>query len=512
MDHPHCHPKPPEVPRPNLALFENITSLLSERIDFITSDERRSLPPHAILELGRLGCFGLTTPRSLGGLALPLNEALRVIELVGSFDLSLASGLIIHNFLALRAISSCQLNGDGPLIRELSSGHRLACFAITEASAGSDPRRIKMTATHREQKWILNGQKIWIGLAAWSSYIVTYAKAHSREGDFLGTKGYVVETSNPGVRVSSEQLTLGLRGIVQNTVTFKNAVIPQSRVLTEPGERSANNSFQLGRIALAHASAGAMARAIQITSHYIMERRINTGSMLINTSVANTITNCIARFTACKHMLDHISSLCPPSQTEGALYSAAKLVASESAWICIDQCLQLLGGRGYIETNHVARLLRDSRVIRIFEGPSETLAYHLGRLISKNPTMWNMCIPNSEPALEIILNKHPQSPTSQRVKNEERDHHNLVNLGKLFGAAIQLFANSKISATSHATAFAACEFNHRLREFENRPLLLLSQADLLTTRQYIRDSYGEMSTCHQWPEGTLDPAFSRTPQ
>ncbi|WP_456739930.1 acyl-CoA dehydrogenase family protein [Bradyrhizobium sp. USDA 4469] len=127
------------------ALYSSLAADLSQ-LNFADADDRRAFPPTLHSILARHGLFGLTAPRELGGLALPLHEAIDLISVTASFDVSAASTLVIHNFLALPCIEAApHIPERGAIIRGATRGD-LCAFALTEPGAGSAPRHIKASA------------------------------------------------------------------------------------------------------------------------------------------------------------------------------------------------------------------------------------------------------------------------------------------------------------------------------------------------------------------------------
>jgi alkylation response protein AidB-like acyl-CoA dehydrogenase len=380
------------------------------RVDLRLADERRSVPPHVFIDLGNQGLLGIVAPREEGGLGLPISTGMRLIEYMGTIDQSVAAALIIHNFLAGSVLRSHGTRAvKERYARDVATGRCLLSFALTEPEAGSDPRQMGMTATRHPRGWQLNGTKIWIGLGAWSSAIVTFAKIACESHDASGFLALLVPQETPGVVQQDECLTMGLRGIIQNKMTFTNALVDDAFVLGPTGEGLgiAKESMLLCRVAIGALSLGGMRRARQYLTTYARKRKIATGRMLTNPVVANTLTLHTLRMTAAATFLDSVyAALDRGQEIREELCLACKIVLPELMWKSVDETMQMLGGRGYSESNGFARLFRDTRVCRIFEGATETLASHLGGLVAAD----------SKAFLELLYRFRAERPLMQEME------------------------------------------------------------------------------------------------
>lgn len=346
-------------------------------------DERRVVPPSVLSGFARAGLFGLRAPQKLGGLGLTRRDTGRVIEQLAGIDLTLATMVGIHNALGLQPIvQSAPEAQQARWVPELASGRSLACLALTEPCAGSNPRAMRTTARRDSTgQWRLSGEKSWIGLAAWAEVAIVICRLRDEADRPLGFGAFVVERGAPGFRIGPESLTMGVRGIPHNTLLFDNVPVRHEAMLGAPGEGLviAQRALHSGRLGLAVISLGGMKRCAQLMLRYAQRRRIGTGLLLDNGVTRQRLGTTIgligaveALVAVCTRTLDHGEAL--PED----LYSVAKISAPEYLWRTADQLVQLLGERGYEEPNEAARILRDARLFRIFDGPTETVGMCLG--------------------------------------------------------------------------------------------------------------------------------------
>jgi acyl carrier protein len=172
-----------------------------------------------------------------------------------------------------------------------------------------------------------------------------------------------------------------MRAMVQNTVHLDGARVTRAQCLGDPGAglQVAQDAMMLGRLAIGAACVGGMKRSLQLLLRYARRRTISTGRLLDNPVVLERIGAVSAAAAALESLVGHIAGrLDRGEEVPVDAYVACKIAGSEWVWRAADDLVQFLGGRGYIETNVGAQLLRDARVTRILEGPTEALGMYLG--------------------------------------------------------------------------------------------------------------------------------------
>lgn len=354
-----------------------------ERINSRLIDERRMLPPHVVLDFGNRGLLGMQIGKEFGGLGLGYVDAGTVVEELAAIDLTLAVFVGNNGWLGTRPIDRYAK----PALREavlpeLASGRGLAAFAITERAAGSNPRAIEATATlGKDGRFRLDGTKIWSGSAGWASAVSLFAQTQDEKGESLGVTGFVVRPGENGVRVGAEALTVGMRGMVQNELHLDDAVVEPGAVLGEVGQglEVALDAMTFSRIGLAVMSIGGLRRCLGMLHRYAERRRVGTGPLLANPVTRVRIADIGARTLGLTALVHGVGErLDAGEEVPPEVFTACKILGPEFLWQAADWLVQGLGGRGYMENNVAPRLLRDARVFRIFEGPTETLQMFLG--------------------------------------------------------------------------------------------------------------------------------------
>ena len=365
-------------------LIQWLRDYADQRLNSRLIDERRTIPPSVVLDFGNRGLLGMHTSEQYGGLGLSIGETLRVLQQIAAIDLTLAI-FTATNILAARLIERhAQPALRNELLPHLARGRELAAFAVTEPGAGSNPAAITTRAIPDGQGgWRLTGAKQWIGSAAWAGAINVFAQRYDSSGAPLGMAGFVVRQGAPGLEIGPEALTMGLRGMVQNTLHLHGAPVTADDVLGEldQGAAIAQETMMFTRLCLGAICVGGMKRCVQLMHRYASRRTVATGLLLDNPVSLLRLSELTAAIEALDALVMRTATLMDAGGTAPSpALLACKVLGSELLWQAADTLVQMLGGRGYEEKNVAPQIMRDARVFRIFEGPTETLTMHLGAL------------------------------------------------------------------------------------------------------------------------------------
>ena len=369
------------------AMISWIRGYAEQRINSFLIDERRCIPPHIVLDFGTQGLLGLEVPVAAGGSGLTCRDTLRVAVQLGAIDVNLSSFVGVHNALGLRTL----LRHGTPamhagVLPRLAAGRELVAFAFTEPGAGSNPRAISATATpDGAGGWKLNGSKKWIGTGAWSGWIVTAAHLLDEAGNDRGITAFLLRQGLAGLRQGAEELTMGMRGMVQNTVHLEGVRVGPEDILGQLGNGMAvaQDTMKFGRLFIATVSLGTMQRCVQLMLRYASHRSMSTGRLLDNLVARERLSEHLMRIAALRSFVEQFGGWYDEGlDVPEEMFALVKYAGPESLGLAVDHLLQMLGGRGYIETNLVPQLYRDARLVRIFEGPTETMVMFLGSRIA----------------------------------------------------------------------------------------------------------------------------------
>jgi alkylation response protein AidB-like acyl-CoA dehydrogenase len=359
------------------------------RVDFALADERKCFPPHVILDFGNKGLLGMTVPVEDGGLGLSNKAFCDVLEQLGAIDTTLCLFVGLSNVLGIRPLQQYA----SPEIRELyleklATGRILGAFALTEPAAGSNPLAMQTTARWCDGSYVIDGTKHWIGNATSCGVVYIFARTFDGNGKFLGISSFAVDRGSPGLFIGPEAKTMGMRATAQARVILTGVRVSPDRVLggIGCGLDVAQDTMMRGRLVIAAAAVGTMKRCALIARRYAERRGVSTGRLFDHPVTRAGIADLNNRISAVASLVSTLVStldkgLMPPL----AIIAACKIAATEFVAKSADDLIQILGGRGYIDTNYAPQIYRDTRILRIFEGPSETLAAFIGSVAYKSP-------------------------------------------------------------------------------------------------------------------------------
>jgi alkylation response protein AidB-like acyl-CoA dehydrogenase len=359
----------------------------STRIDLRLQDERRCVQPHVVLDLGRKGVLGgLRVPAAYGGLELSPPDAMRVGEQLGAIDLTLAAWIGQNSWLGIQPIVDAGTPAQKQeLLPDLAAGRTLASFALTERVAGSDPKGIETRLTDKGSgRYVLHGDKCWIGNASWAHVVTVFARFVDADGVSQSPVACLVRSGTRGYEIGPELLTMGQRASVQNRIRFDNVEISRADLLGDEikGFSVMHGAMQGARMGIAAVAVGGMRRCLQLQYRYASRRRVSQGTLLDYPRVLLGLNESLAKTECIASMVAQVAALevTAPGSIPDQVYMAMKVAGSELLWEVADGAVQALGARGYTESNIVSRILRDARVFRVFEGPTEALEHFIGAL------------------------------------------------------------------------------------------------------------------------------------
>jgi amino acid adenylation domain-containing protein len=350
-------------------------------IDSAAIDERRAIPHHIVLDFGNRGLFGMRIPRRHGGLELAQSDVVRVLQQLAAIDLTLAT-LVSSHAIGLHTIHKFGRTAlKEELLPDLASGRAISAFALTERGAGSNPRAIETRAdSDGKGGWILNGDKYFVDSASWASVVTVFART-PEEGRASGISAFAVRRGTPGLTVGRELLTMGMRGMVQNDVHLRDVRVGADGLLGNPGAGIAisQDTLSFARLNLAAKSVGGMKRCLQLLHRFATRRRVATGILWDNPVTGSRVGQLVSAARAVEALVTRISEgIDAGAHVPAEAFLACKVAGSEYLWKTAEVLVQSLGARGYEETNHAPRILRDARSFLTSEGPTETLVMYLG--------------------------------------------------------------------------------------------------------------------------------------
>lgn len=337
-------------------------------------DRAGELPAEVLEEMKSLGLFSLIIPEEYGGMGMNSTAYSRTLQEISKYNASIAITAGAHSSIGMRALllygTEEQRKKYYP---QLATGEMIAAFCLTEPGAGSDAASIKTKAVRDGDDWILTGSKLWITNGGIAGFYTVFARTDGPEGQITA---FIVTRDLAGVSTGPHEDKMGLRASNTTTVMFDNVRIPAANVLGEVGKgfKVAMNVLNSGRTGLGGGCVGAMKRLIEMTAKQCKER-VQFGKPimeygLIKQKLGHMVADCYATESVVSLVSGIVDS---GSQEYGVEAAISKVFATECLWRTSDEALQAAGGNGYMCEFPYERIMRDSRINRIFEGTNDIL-------------------------------------------------------------------------------------------------------------------------------------------
>jgi alkylation response protein AidB-like acyl-CoA dehydrogenase len=419
----HPFPEQPAADKAEADEFlAKLERYLAENVDADKIDEQGEYDYELFEGFAELGAWGMKIPKEYGGLGFNATNYNRAIGLVATWCASSVAWLSAHQSIGVP--QPLKLFGTEEqkkkYLPRLAKG-AISAFALTEPGVGSDPAKMETTATPTPDGtgWILNGEKLWCTNGLKAELIVVMAQTPPKVVNGKEKKqisAFILETDTPGVEIAHRCQFMGLRGIGNVLMRFKDVFIPKENLLWGEGLglKLALITLNTGRLTIPAGCAAGGRRMLEIARDWVNER-VQWGLPIgKHEAVAAKLAWMTSHTFAMEAIVWLTSGLADRGDVDLRLEAAmAKLFNTEVAWKCVDELVQIRGGRGF-ETGPsleargekgypVERIMRDMRINRIFEGTSEIQHLFIAR---------EAVDPHMKRGYKILL---PETPKAEKV-------------------------------------------------------------------------------------------------
>ena len=332
-------------------------------------------------KMGALGLHGITVEEDYGGSGLGYLEHCIAMEEVSRASASVGLSYGAHSNLCVNQI---RRNGTEEqkqsYLPQLVSGEHVGALAMSEPGAGSDVVGMRTRAEKKGDRYILNGNKMWITNGPVSETYVIYAKTDPEAGP-QGITAFIVEAGFKGFRTAQKLDKLGMRGSDTCELIFEDCEVPEENVLGEVG-RGVNvlmSGLDYERAVLAAGPLGIMQACMDIVVPYVHEREQFGQPIGTFQLMQGKLADMYVTMNACKAYVYAVAQACDRGETTRKDAAGAILYAGEKAtWMALE-AIQTLGGNGYVNDYPTGRLLRDAKLYEIGAGTAEIRRMLIGR-------------------------------------------------------------------------------------------------------------------------------------
>ena len=366
-------------------LRESVRRFASERVAPLAAEIDRSnqFPTHLWKEMGALGLLGITASEDFGGTGLGF-----LAHCVAMEELSRASASVGLSYAAHSNLCVNQINRHGSaeqkqrFLPKLISGEHVGALAMSESEAGSDVVSMKLRAEKRNDRYILNGRKMWITNGPDSNTLVVYAKTDPTAGA-KGITAFLIEGTMTGFSRSPKLDKLGMRGSNTCELVFADCEVPFENRLGEEGEgvRILMSGLDYERVVLSAGPLGIMAACLDVVVPYIHERKQFGKAIGEFQLMQGKLADMYVTLSAVRAYVYAVAAACDRGETTRKDAAGCILYAAERATQMTLEAIQMLGGNGYTNDYPAGRLLRDAKLYEIGAGTSEIRRMLIGREI-----------------------------------------------------------------------------------------------------------------------------------
>ncbi len=361
---------------------ETLKKFAEDHIDAEKIDREDGIGKEVLDGLKELGFMGMNIPEAYDGFGLSTTGYVKMLEAVSIYDPSTAITLGAHQSIGLKSLL---MFGNEEQRKEylpkLATGEMIAAYCLTEPGAGSDAAGIKSKALRDEDNgyYVLNGSKLWITNGGIADFFTVFAKEPITQPNGKVEEkisAFIVTRDMEGVSSGKEEDKMGIRGSSTTEIFFDNVKVPIENLIGERGKgfKVAMHVLNSGRLGLAGGNLGGLKAMFRESLKHINQRRQFRKTLAEFEMIQKKVAQITIDIFAAESMIYLTTALADRGDVDYSLESAiCKIYTTEIVWEDVNECLQMVGGMGFMRENHFERAVRDARINTIFEGTSEIL-------------------------------------------------------------------------------------------------------------------------------------------
>lgn len=317
--------------------------------------------------------MNLHVPESCGGLDLSSLDASIVTEELAYGCTGIQTAAEANGLAQAPVILAANEEQKKKYLGRMTEEPLMAAYAVTEPGAGSDVAGAKTKAEKKGDKWVINGNKMWITNGGVANWYFVLAKTDPSQSAGSAFTGFIVDADTPGITPGRKEINMGQRASDTRGITFEDVVVPEENVLGKPGDgfKIAMGAFDRTRPAVAMGAVGLARRAMDEATHYALERKTFGKPIAMHQAVAFMLadmaigveTSRLAVYKACYEI--------DVGRKNTYYASIAKALASETANKVAADAVQVFGGNGFNTEYPVEKLMRDAKIFMLYEGTSQ---------------------------------------------------------------------------------------------------------------------------------------------
>ena len=338
-------------------------------------DEKEEFPWTIIKDLADTDLLGVFIPEEYGGLGGGCFELCLVIEELSRVCAGVAVSYAVNSLGSFTLLEYGREEQKQKYLPDIASGKRLAAFAITEETAGSDVSAIKTTAIRKDGGYLINGAKQFITNGG-EADIYTIIALTDKERGIRGASAFLVEKNTPGFSFGRKEKKLGIRASVTRELVFEDCLVPEENIIGREGMgfAMALRLFDRSRPGIGAQAVGLAQGALEAAVDYA-KKRIQFGQPIVSfQAVGHMLANMAADVEAARALVYSTARTIDSGAKNFSMESAmAKVFASDAAMRVTTDAVQIFGGLGYMRDYPIEKMMRDAKITQIYEGTNQIL-------------------------------------------------------------------------------------------------------------------------------------------
>lgn len=329
--------------------------------------------PHDVFEKAwELGLVNTHIPEEFGGLGLHCLENVLIQEELAYACTGMMTAIEANSLAQMPLILAANDEQKKKYLGRMTEEPLKAAYGVTEPGAGSDVAGIKTTAVKKGDKYVINGQKMWITNGGVANWYFVLAKTDPGAGA-KGMTGFIVDGDSPGITVGRKEINMGQRCSDTRGITFEDVEVPEENILGTEGEgfKIAMGAFDHTRPPVAIGAVGLARRAMDEAVKYAMERKTMGAPIAAHQAVSFMIADMAMNIEAARYLTYKSATEIDAGNRNTYYASMAKAFAADMANKVASDAVQIFGGNGFNTEYPVEKLMRDAKIYQIYEGTSQ---------------------------------------------------------------------------------------------------------------------------------------------
>ncbi|NVM54802.1 MAG: acyl-CoA dehydrogenase family protein [Candidatus Helarchaeota archaeon] len=333
-------------------------------------DAKDQFPMHIAERAFEKGFMNVRIPKKYGGQGLGILDEVIITEELAYGGVGIATSVNVNSLGFEPILLAGTEEQKEKYLRPLTEKLTFVSFATSETAMGSDVAGIQCKAWREGDEYVINGSKFWITNAIMASLFVVFCKTGEKRKEL---SAFIVPADSPGIQVGPPLKKMGIRESPTSGISFKQVRVPKENLLRKEGDgfKIAMDTFNLTRPGIGAFGIGLARHALDLAVDYANKRKAFTVRLTKFQMVQEMIADMVIGIEAAKGLTYKAAWLIDQGNPDLTLSSCAKAYSSEIAMKSALDCLQIYGGRGYLRTNPVEKLVRDAKILEIYEGTTQ---------------------------------------------------------------------------------------------------------------------------------------------